>query len=143
MEKCRYPIGFGPRGAGRKARTPNRSPVFWGLAAVFLLGAMPLLDAATESTVDNRWTKFGRGCSNIVFSGTELIYQPYFMFHKERFPVALFGGVLKGAFYAVGRAAVGLYEVVTFPLPLPSGYRPIIEPDIPIPKDIDTGSSVV
>jgi putative exosortase-associated protein (TIGR04073 family) len=117
--------------------------LFFGLAVMFLLGAMPVLDAANESTVDNRWTKFGRGCSNIVFSGTELIYQPYFMFQKERFPVALFGGVFRGAFYAVGRVAVGLYEVATFPIPLPSGYRPIIGPDIPIPKDVDTGSSAV
>lgn len=114
-----------------------------GLILFLLLRQVPPAFAGGERSGDNRWTKFGRGCSNIALCWTEIIYQPYFMFHKERFPVALFGGIAQGAAYTIGRAVAGVYEVMTFPVPWPAGYRPIIEPDVPIPKDIDTGSSAV
>jgi putative exosortase-associated protein (TIGR04073 family) len=38
-------------------------------------------------------------------------------------------GLGKGLGQAVLRTGVGLYEVVTFPFPIPEGYRPIIEPE--------------
>ncbi len=37
-------------------------------------------------------------------------------------------GVGKGLGYGVLRTLVGLYEVVTFPIPVPAGYTPIIQP---------------
>ncbi len=37
-------------------------------------------------------------------------------------------GVGKGLGYGVLRTLVGLYEVVTFPIPVPKGYAPIIQP---------------
>ena len=37
-------------------------------------------------------------------------------------------GVGKGLGYGVLRTLVGLYEVVTFPIPVPAGYAPIIRP---------------
>ena len=38
-------------------------------------------------------------------------------------------GLGKGLGQAVLRIGVGLYEVVTFPFPIPEGYRPIVEPE--------------
>jgi putative exosortase-associated protein (TIGR04073 family) len=37
-------------------------------------------------------------------------------------------GLGKGLGYGVLRTLVGLYEVVTFPIPVPAGYAPIIQP---------------
>ncbi len=37
-------------------------------------------------------------------------------------------GLGKGLGYGVLRTLVGLYEVVTFPIPVPEGYAPIIQP---------------
>ncbi len=37
-------------------------------------------------------------------------------------------GLGKGLGYGVLRTLVGLYEVVTFPIPIPEGYAPIIQP---------------
>ncbi len=37
-------------------------------------------------------------------------------------------GLGKGLGYGVLRTLVGLYEVVTFPIPVPAGYAPIIHP---------------
>jgi putative exosortase-associated protein (TIGR04073 family) len=38
-------------------------------------------------------------------------------------------GLGKGLGQAVLRTGVGLYEIVTFPFPIPEGYRPIVEPE--------------
>ena len=35
----------------------------------------------------------------------------------------------RGSVFAVGRVLAGAYEIVTFPLPLPSGYQPIVYPE--------------
>ena len=35
-------------------------------------------------------------------------------------------GVIKGVFHFIKRTVVGLYEVVTFPIPLPKDYEPIL-----------------
>jgi len=40
-------------------------------------------------------------------------------------------GVLEGLSWGIARTLVGVYEVVTFPFPLPEGYRPIYTPSYP------------
>ena len=82
------------------------------------------------------WRKAGRGLTNIALGWTEMVYQPVLMAEKgNRWPIALFGGVTQGAFYTVGRALAGVYEVVTFPVAIPLGYQPIIKPEFVMPRD--------
>lgn len=38
-------------------------------------------------------------------------------------------GTCKGFAWGAGRLATGLYDTVTFPLPIPKGYVPLIEPE--------------
>lgn len=40
-------------------------------------------------------------------------------------------GVLEGLSWGIARTLVGIYEVVTFPFPIPEGYRPIYTPSYP------------
>lgn len=40
-------------------------------------------------------------------------------------------GVLEGLSWGVARTLVGVYEVITFPFPVPEGYRPIYNPNYP------------
>jgi putative exosortase-associated protein (TIGR04073 family) len=40
-------------------------------------------------------------------------------------------GVLEGLSWGIARTLVGVYEVLTFPFPIPEGYRPIYKPDYP------------
>ncbi|NQU11000.1 exosortase system-associated protein, TIGR04073 family, partial [bacterium] len=40
-------------------------------------------------------------------------------------------GVPKGFVRWVGRELVGVWEIVTFPLPLPKGYQPVMQPEWP------------
>ena len=40
-------------------------------------------------------------------------------------------GPLEGLSWGIARALTGVYEVVTFPFPIPEGYRPIYQPSYP------------
>ncbi len=40
-------------------------------------------------------------------------------------------GVLEGLSWGIARTLVGVYEIVTFPFPIPEGYRPIYKPGYP------------
>jgi len=40
-------------------------------------------------------------------------------------------GVLEGLSWGIARTLVGVYEIVTFPFPIPEGYRPIYRPSYP------------
>lgn len=40
-------------------------------------------------------------------------------------------GFLKGLGLGITRTLVGIYELVTFPIPYPKGYRSILRPDYP------------
>jgi putative exosortase-associated protein (TIGR04073 family) len=40
-------------------------------------------------------------------------------------------GVLEGLSWGIARALTGVYEVVTFPFPIPEEYRPIYQPQYP------------
>ena len=79
------------------------------------------------------WTKLGRGVSNVVLAPVEIFAQPGYMAKTERWPIAAFGGVPKGILMTGARLGVGISEILTFPLPIPSHYRPIMEPELAIP----------
>ncbi|NQT32068.1 MAG: exosortase system-associated protein, TIGR04073 family [Candidatus Omnitrophica bacterium] len=79
---------------------------------------------------DNPIKKLQRGLSNIVVSPMEVPIHVYGN-SDEKPPVRVFKGVTKGAiigtFKLLQRAAVGVYEVGTFALPTPHGYKPIMK----------------
>lgn len=41
-------------------------------------------------------------------------------------------GVLEGLSWGIARTLTGVYEIVTFPFPIPEEYRPIYKPSFPI-----------
>lgn len=98
---------------------------------VLALGlAMAVLTSLASAAIaaDDAFTKFGRGVANIVISPGELYTQPILLSKDNDAPTAIFGGLLKGLSMFLAREVVGVYEVLTFPFPIPKGYRPIIEP---------------
>jgi len=81
------------------------------------------------------WSKLGRGLGNILFCPFEILYQPSVIAKRgERWPVAFLGGASKGMLFMGVRGLAGVYEVVTFPVPLPAGYKPILKPEFIIPS---------
>lgn len=70
--------------------------------------------------------KLGRGAANILTFPGEL----YNQMEKVSCQSGAFAGLTWGLVRGVGmmglRVVVGVYEVATFPVPVPAGYRPIL-----------------
>ncbi|MBI4372911.1 MAG: exosortase system-associated protein, TIGR04073 family [Candidatus Omnitrophica bacterium] len=75
------------------------------------------------------FTKLGRGFTNIVMSPAEIVYQPMKMREEHNAMIAWTGGLLKGIVYFPVRLLLGVYDVVTFPLPWPDHYGYWVEPE--------------
>jgi len=75
-------------------------------------------------------TKLARGLANI-FSGWAEIPKEIYTQSKEAemFGSVVFAGPVVGAGKALARTATGIFETVTFFLPIPEDYAPIIEPE--------------
>lgn len=70
--------------------------------------------------------KLGRGFLNCITFIME-VPQQISNVNRTDSPLAAFTwGILKGIGMSGVRAGVGIYEIVTFPLPCPEGYKPIL-----------------
>ncbi|MBN1871058.1 MAG: exosortase system-associated protein, TIGR04073 family [Candidatus Omnitrophica bacterium] len=80
------------------------------------------------ASAQNVLEKFTRGVINMSVSPLEL-FQGVGDAYKEYddMAIALPMGLAKGSWYTLRRLGVGLYEVLTFAIPFPKGYAPIIE----------------
>jgi putative exosortase-associated protein (TIGR04073 family) len=93
------------------------------LIALVLLSLAVL---ATPAFCGGATTKLGRGLANMVTSPMEVINQITRTNETDGGIAAATVGVLKGAGWTLGRAVVGVYETVTFMLPWPDDYGPIL-----------------
>ncbi|MFC1631458.1 exosortase system-associated protein, TIGR04073 family [Candidatus Omnitrophota bacterium] len=73
--------------------------------------------------------KLGRGLANAV-TGVVEIPKKVILISKNDNPVlGLTWGWIKGAAVGLLRTAAGVYETVTFPIPAPADYEPMISPE--------------
>jgi putative exosortase-associated protein (TIGR04073 family) len=75
--------------------------------------------------------KLGRGFANVLFGIVEVPNQITKVTAEQGGGAGTTYGVGKGLGRWLWREVVGVYEVVTFPIPLPKGYRPIMQPEFP------------
>lgn len=94
-------------------------------AIVFI--ALIICTATPAFCEDNAITKLGRGLANILTSPLEVPEQISRTNNSDGPFAGYTVGVLKGFGWALGRACVGAYEAVTFALPFPQGYKPILK----------------
>ncbi|HOG23204.1 MAG TPA: exosortase system-associated protein, TIGR04073 family [Candidatus Omnitrophota bacterium] len=86
--------------------------------------------AAEKLQADNAASKLARGATNIATCWGEYITQvPASVEKSPDYMTALFYHVLRGTVFTVRRAAVGVYDVVSFPFPGNNCYGPVIEPE--------------
>jgi len=104
-----------------------------GLAAILALATPRPVSAddvsreATESS--HMMHKLGRGLVN-VFTGWVEVPKNIASSWKRTDPVTgTVVGFIKGVGWAWGRTCSGVYDIVTFPLPVPEGYVPLMEPE--------------
>lgn len=74
-------------------------------------------------------TKLFRGIINAATGWMEIPKQMILQGQDHGPGPAFTWGLIKGVGYAVARSVVGAYEIVTFPMPIPEGYRPIMHPE--------------
>ena len=104
-----------------------RQPILTA-ALVLSLAVLAAPDAASAQSPAH---KFGRGVVNLTLGIMEV---PGRMVEegRRRGPLwAMSLGFAKGVGGFVTRELVGVYEIVTFPAPVPRGYRAILEPEYP------------
>ncbi|MGB2630592.1 MAG: exosortase system-associated protein, TIGR04073 family [Candidatus Omnitrophota bacterium] len=71
--------------------------------------------------------KLTRGAVNIVVSPMEVVDSVWGYWSEENYPSAIIWGPVIGTFNCIKRAVIGVYEVVTFPVPIPADYWPILD----------------
>lgn len=101
-----------------------RYKFFTSMLLVILLVIFPVVCYAQEP-----FTKLGRGAANALTGWVELPKNVYSTSVENNPFAGLTLGLAKGFGMAIVRTGAGLYEILTFPFPLPEHYKPILEPE--------------
>lgn len=95
------------------------------LAVLFSQNAYPA-ELENEGTA---MRKLQRGFLNMALSPWELAHELTYDKKKDSAVPTWVGGLGRGSIYTAGRALTGVYELVTFPIPVPRNYEPVIQPE--------------
>ena len=98
-----------------------------GVAVVLGIG---LLAVTSEAHAQTALRKAGRGLAGMTIGFLEIPGNIYKGAVDDGVGGA-FLGFAKGLGMLVPRTLVGVYEFVSAPIPAPSGFRPILEPEFP------------
>ena len=89
-----------------------------------------ILNFASYGYCQDAFRKLGRGVANVALSPVELpknVADAYYKHHTLSESVIF--GIPKGIADMVIRCAAGVYDIVTFPFPIPEDYRPVLMPE--------------
>ena len=93
--------------------------------AVFAL----LVTVTTVCFAQDPFTKLGRGVANTLTGWVELPKNIYKTSVEDNAFAGVTLGLARGAGMTIVRTGAGIYEIATFPFPLPENYKPILEPE--------------
>ncbi len=74
-------------------------------------------------------TKLVRGVANFTTGWVELPKQIYLVGRNEGWATGALRGPIDGFGMSIARTLAGAYEVLTFPLPIPPQYQPMLQPE--------------
>jgi len=105
------------------------------LTAICVIIAALTVFLAPPARADGAFSKLGRGITNILTGWIELFTTTNKHFREHDNDV-LQGicAIPEGMVRVVIRTSVGIYETLTFPIPIPENFEPIIEPEFLINK---------
>lgn len=98
-------------------------------SAIVLLVVTLVVGCVSICFAQDAFTKLGRGVANTLTGWVELPKNIYSTSVEENALTGLTLGTLKGAGMTIVRTGAGIYEIATFPFPLPEDYKPILEPE--------------
>lgn len=109
------------------------------LASLMLAAALAFSAVQVQAATDDVYrrstdaekimTKLGRGVTNVLTCWVELPRNISMEWERTDPATGLVLGTVKGSAYTFARLATGVYETVTFPLPVPAGYEPMMDPE--------------
>jgi putative exosortase-associated protein (TIGR04073 family) len=126
---------------GKKLKRSNNPAIvkrmkakLFGLLLVFalLLPFRTLAETDEAPRGQNALRKFGRGIANVLFGIVEVPNQITKVTSEQGGGAGATYGVGKGIYRWFGRELTGVYDIVTFPVPFPKGYKPIMHPEFPV-----------
>ncbi len=92
--------------------------------------ALAVVNLAACGYCQDAARKLGRGVANVITSPFEIPKTVTDTYYKELgVAESIFLGIPKGIATMIKRLAVGAFEIVTFPFPVPEGYQPVMEPE--------------
>ena len=98
------------------------------LTAVHALMLVVIM-TSTACFAQDPFTKLGRGVANTLTGWVELPKNIYNVSVQDNAFSGMTLGLAKGAGMSLVRTGAGIYEIATFPFPLPEDYKPILEPE--------------
>lgn len=96
---------------------------------IIALVMVMVLAVATASYAQDPAKKLGRGLANILTGWIELPKNIYDTSVEDNPLAGLTIGLAKGVGMTIVRTGAGIYEVATFPFPIPEDYGPVLEPE--------------
>lgn len=107
----------------------KRGWIMMGVFALALLGASHHWAFAEQETGELVVTKLFRGIANAATGWMEIPKQISQTWQTQGPGPGFTWGFIKGIGWAVARSVGGAYEIITFPFPVPEGYKPIMQPE--------------
>ena len=101
----------------------------WSVIVFLILWSASLALAEEPSAPQRIATKFIRGAANFTTGWMELPKQVYLVGQREGWVTGALRGPIDGLGMFVARTVAGAYEVLTFPIPLPPRYQPMLFPE--------------
>jgi putative exosortase-associated protein (TIGR04073 family) len=92
-----------------------------------------IMPSAAPMVEEPRWNmgdKLLRGVGNLLFGFVELP-RSIFNTSQKNILAGLTLGPIQGIGYTIVRMGAGAYDLLTFPIPVPGRYRPLVQPEFP------------
>ena len=100
-----------------------------------LVSAASADDLSRSRTDANKMMhKLGRGIVNVLTGWMEVPKNISVEWKKSDPFSGIVMGTVKGLGWTLGRTMSGAYDVVTFPLPIPENYEPLMEAELILPE---------
>ena len=97
--------------------------------ALIICLMLMVTQGAAKAYAHDPVVKLSRGIVNVLTCPLEYIGQTAIVSENNNAMVSLLGGLIRGTFYTVVRAVGGVYEIATFPIPIPRDYAPVFDPE--------------
>jgi putative exosortase-associated protein (TIGR04073 family) len=117
----------------RQAKTASFLTLLAIVGTMFLATPSSAQIERRDTDFDRMLHKLGRGIANVLTGWMEIPKEIAEAWRETDPITGLIVGTIKGVGYTIVRVVAGVYEILTFPMPFPENYEPIIEPEFVLP----------